>query len=42
MQWDLSMTVSNGTLTLYDLKEDTLQFEEDVQLEAETVVVGAF
>lgn len=33
---------SNGTLTLYDLKEDTLQFEEDVQLEAETVVVGCF
>ena len=33
---------SNGTLTLYDLKEDTLQFEEDVKLEAETVVVGCF
>lgn len=33
---------SNETITLYELKEDTLQFEEDVQLEAETVVVGCF
>ena len=33
---------SNETITLYELKKDTLQFEEDVQLEAETVVVGCF
>ena len=33
---------SDETITLYELKEDTLQFEEDVQLEAETVVVGCF
>lgn len=33
---------SDETIALYELKEDTLQFEEDVQLEAETVVVGCF
>lgn len=33
---------SNGTINLYELKEDTLQFEEDVKLETETVVVGCF
>lgn len=33
---------SNETITLYELKEDTLQFEEDVKLETETVVVGCF
>lgn len=33
---------SNETITLYELKKDTLQFEEDVQLEAKTVVVGCF
>lgn len=33
---------SDETITLYELKEDTLQFEEDVKLETETVVVGCF
>lgn len=33
---------SDETVTLYELKEDTLQFEEDVKLETETVVVGCF
>lgn len=33
---------SNETITLYELKKDTLQFEEDVKLETETVVVGCF
>ena len=33
---------SNETITLYELKENTLQFEEDVKLETETVVVGCF
>lgn len=33
---------SDETITLYELKEDTLQFEEDVKLKTETVVVGCF
>lgn len=33
---------SNETITLYELKKDTLQFEEDVKLETETVGVGCF
>lgn len=33
---------SDETINLYELKEDTLQFEEDVKLETETVVVGCF
>ena len=33
---------SDEKITLYELKEDTLQFEEDVKLETETVVVGCF
>lgn len=33
---------SDEAITLYELKEDTLQFEEDVKLKTETVVVGCF
>lgn len=33
---------SDETIALYELKEDTLQFEEDVKLKTETVVVGCF
>ena len=33
---------SNNTTTLYELNENTLQFEEDVEMKTESIVVGCF
>lgn len=33
---------SNNTTTLYELNENTLQFEEDVEMKTEAIVVGCF